>query len=380
MADGNRNGVSNVRKAMKAVAVLLVLCMAFGITGCGKKTMSEKEYNELAEKQAERNKNKIAVRVTVGNETHELSLYDLVYYLAYQEQSAMEIKKTQDPYYSMMYGEEYNFWDVADSNGTKMSDGYKDMAFSSAIYTYIFYYEALNAGMTMDEMYRSTVTARTKEFLARYSPEQRAKCGMTEACIRENYEKVFLADQYIRQMTESFKVDEEEVRKSVNKEQYRVYQTDYLFVSKYGYDESYRKVEYSAEESAARKQAIEDAAERTKNGEDMKQIRASYDQFMSFGTRDFYAEENSIEQIYADTVKEMKVGESCLLDTGSNYYVIYLTDNTLYNGYEEAVQQAIESARNVGIADVYTAVEGKYDFAKTEEWDAVKMGEFTGIK
>ena len=372
--------MSNVRKAMKAVAVLLVLCMAFGITGCGKKTMSEKEYNELAEKQAERNKNKIAVRVTVGNETHELSLYDLVYYLAYQEQSAMEIKKTQDPYYSMMYGEEYNFWDVADSNGTKMSDGYKDMAFSSAIYTYIFYYEALNAGMTMDEMYRSTVTARTKEFLARYSPEQRAKCGMTEACIRENYEKVFLADQYIRQMTESFKVDEEEVRKSVNKEQYRVYQTDYLFVSKYGYDESYRKVEYSAEESAARKQAIEDAAERTKNGEDMKQIRASYDQFMSFGTRDFYAEENSIEQIYADTVKEMKVGESCLLDTGSNYYVIYLTDNTLYNGYEEAVQQAIESARNVGIADVYTAVEGKYDFAKTEEWDAVKMGEFTGIK
>ena len=240
--------------------MLLVLLMVVApLGGCKKKQLTDKEYEELAQKQAEKNKKKVVLRVTEGNETFDVTLYDALYYLVYNEKSALSVKNEQNSYFASMYGEDYNFWEITNSDGIKTKDGYKENAYATVVYTTVFYNEAKKAGMELEEIRRIQLDSATAMFMNDYTAEQRAKCGMTEACIRENYEKIFLADQYVEKMTSSYEVDEQAIRDSIDKEDYRVYETDYLFVQKSGIDENYERFEYTPEEQEMRKNAVEDA-------------------------------------------------------------------------------------------------------------------------
>ncbi|MBO4324531.1 MAG: hypothetical protein J5845_03910 [Lachnospiraceae bacterium] len=365
-----------MKQLRKLTAILLVFAVAFSCAGCGKKKMTDKQYEELAGKQAEKNRKNVVLRITVDGQTKEITAYDVVYFLAYNERQAYEEKSSKEPAYRALYGDDFNYFEMRDSNGTMMKDSYKSAAFSTIAYTYILYYEALNAGVQLEELRRVKLDSATSNFLNSYSAEQRARVGMTADCIRETYEKVFLADQYGTLMTSDFKVDEEAAKATVDKEDYRVYQTDYLYVAKYDYDEDFQKVEFSAEESAARKAAMDDAFERTKNGEDMMTIRSSYDSIMSYGTRDIYRTDNTLEPAYIENSMNLKEGECVFLETTGGYYVIYLENNHEFVGYDEAVSSAIEKAKSTGVAEWYMTFESKYNIEKTAEWDKIEIGKY----
>ena len=356
-----------MKQLRKLTAILLVFAVAFSCAGCGKKKMTDKQYEELAGKQAEKNKKNVVLRITFDGQTKEITAYDVVYFLAYNERQAYEEKSSKEPTYRALYGDDFNYFEMRDSNGTMMKDSYKSAAFSTIAYTYILYYE---------ELRRVKLDSATSNFLNSYSAEQRARVGMTADCIRETYEKVFLADQYGTLMTSDFEVDEEAAKATVDKEDYRVYQTDYLYVAKYDYDENFQKVEFSAEESAARKAAMDDAFERTKNGEDMLDIRSSYDSIMSYGTRDIYRTDNTLEPAYIENSMNLKEGECVFLETTGGYYVIYLENNHEFVGYDEAVSSAIEKAKSTGVAEWYMTFESKYNIEKTAEWDKIEIGKY----
>lgn len=363
------------------MAMLLVLCIVtVPLTGCKKKQLTEKQYEELAQKQAEKNKKKVILRATFGTNTYEITVYDALYYLAYNEKSALDVKNEQDTYYKTVYGDDYDFWNIANSDGVKIKDGYKENAYATIVYTNVFYNEAKEAGMELEEIRRIRIEPATASFLAGFTPEQRAKCGMTEACIRENYEKVFLANQYVEKMTEEYKVDEEAVRATIDKEDYRVYETDYLFVPKSGLDENFHRVEFTPEESEKRKNAINDALERVKSGEQMADVRQSYDEFMTLGSRDIYRTTATIEPAYVDASVALAKGDSVMIESESSYYIIYMLDNTQFVGYEEAVAEAITDAESVGVGNLYQQKADRYNFAKTEEWDTITFGDFAIIK
>lgn len=365
-----------MRKMMRIVSLLLAACLMFGLVGCGKKTMTKEQYEELANTNAERNKKNVLLRVTTATESYEVTAYDMVYCLALNEREGMEIKTKNNAYYQSVYGTDYNFWELTDTNGNKMRDGYKSQAFSTMAYTIVFYNEAKAHGVTLEESRRVQIQSVTERFLAGFTDEQRARCGMTAACIADAYEKVFLADQYIQMLSADFKIDEKAVRASVDKEDYRAYETDYLYVAKHDYDENYHTVEFTEEELNARKEAMADSFERTKLGEEMTAIRVSYDEIMSYGTRDFFRTETAIEPDYIKLVSTMKPGDVELLETASGMYVIKLENNTRFVGYEEAVEKAFELAKASGVADEYKKVVESYSIAKTENWEAIRMGSF----
>ena len=365
-----------MRKLRTVTALVLVFAVLFCLGGCRKKALTDKQYAELAEKQAERNKKKVLLRVTVGGQTHEITEYDLVYLLALNERSALDYRKEQNNYFVSMYGENYDFWSLKDSNGTMVRDGYKENAYQAAVYAYVFYYEAKEQGLELDSAHRNGLAQAVQNFMNNYSPAERAKCGMTEECIRSNYEVVFLADQYVTALSQNFTIDEDAIRKSVNKEDYRTYRTRYLSIAKYDRDEDYRKVEFSPEEQEARKKAIEDAFERTKNGESMESIYESYKDYMYGGISEFAAKDVESDPEYNQAAMKLKKGETTLFERDASYYVITLEDDTQYNGYEEAVEAAIETAKNTGISGLYDNINSKYDFAKTEDWEAIKFGEY----
>lgn len=367
-----------MRRVKRLFVIALTLVLVCGAVGCKKKKMSDEEYLKLAETKAEQNKKKVLLRMSVDDgSVYEITAYDAVYYLAYNERDALEYKAQQDSYFASVYGSGYDFWSITDTNGTTVRDGYKDSAFGTLEYVYTFWLEAKRQGMELEESRRLSITAATEKFLAGYSAEQRARCGMTEACIRENYEKIFLAEQYVEKMTTDYEVDEDAVRATVDKEDYRVYKTNYLYVSKYERDEDYRRIELSEEESAKRKAAVEDALERVKNGESMESICAMYDEFMYGGTSTFTKQQVNDDPDYNNAAMALKKGECTLFERDSSYNIIVLTDNTDFSGYEEAVDDAIATAKSTGVAELYETIDDRYELVKTEEWDAIKLGTYT---
>lgn len=369
-----------MKQLRKLTAILLVLILAIGCAGCEKRKLTEKEYEELANKQAEKNKKKVLLRITVGGEVKEITAYDLVYFLAYNEKEGLEDKSSKDANFRANYGENYEYWELTDSTGSKMKDAYKNKAFSTIAYTYIMYYEALNQGMQLEELRKVKLDNATKNFLNGFTAEQRARVGMTEACIRENYERVFLAEQFATQMTTDYKVDEEAVKASIEKEDYRVYETDYLYVAKYDYDENFQRVDFSAEESEARKNAIDDAFKRLKDGEDMASVLASYESIMHYSPRDVYRTDTGIEKEYVDAAISLDVGGVTFIETNGGYYVITLLDKSDFVGYDEALEAALKKAESAGITELYMSYESKYSIEKTSDWDAVELGKYTVSK
>ena len=143
-----------MRKIRIITALVLVFAALFCLGGCRKKPLTDKQYEELAKKQAERNKKKVLLRVTAGGQSYEITEYDLVYLLAMNERSALDYKKEQNGYFISMYGENYDFWSLKNSSGTTVRDGYKEDAYKAAVYSYAFYYEAKAAGLELDEAHR----------------------------------------------------------------------------------------------------------------------------------------------------------------------------------------------------------------------------------
>ena len=126
---------------------MLVMCMACGMVGCKKKKMSDEEYLKHAETKAEQNKKKVLLKLTsTDGTTYDITAYDMVYFLAYNERSALEFQAKQNDYYIAMYGTDYDFWNITDSSGIKVKEGYKETAYATAAYAYIFYMEAKKNG------------------------------------------------------------------------------------------------------------------------------------------------------------------------------------------------------------------------------------------
>ncbi len=355
---------------------MLMLMMGIGLlTGCGDKELSDEEYAEIAEQKAQNDKKVVALYATKGSNTYEITMNDVVYFLAYNELQGYQAYAEKKEEYEAVFGEGYDFWETQGADGT-MGDVYKGMAFSTIAYTYVFYYEAVEEGMKLDAQRTAQLDAATENFLAKYTPAQRARCGMTAEGIRATYERIFLADAYMEKLTAEHVVDEEAVTATVDKEDYLVYVTDYLYVPKADYDDDLKQIELTENELAERKAAIEDALTKVEKGQEMLAVRAIYDKFMTYATRDFYRTNATYEEEYIEKAVAMEVGENALLETKSGYYVIKLIDNTQYAGYDEAVKAAIEDAKNLDISKVYTELEKEYDISTSEAWDAVKFGNY----
>lgn len=365
----------------RLLCLLLMAALTAGmLTGCKDKEMTDEEYLELIDQRAEDNKKTVALYISGPEKNYEVTLDWLVYYLAYYEKQALNTKAENNDYFQALYGDEYDFWNLPSSDGkTTMAETYKSAAFSSMIYTAIMYFEAVEAGVEAGDSRLVKLDSTTQSFLAKYTLAERAKCGMSEECIRENYERIFLADAYAEYLTENRQVDEEAIRETVDKEDYRVYQTDYLYISKSRYDDDLNRVELSEEEVKRRAAAAQAAYEKVLMGEDMIKVRAEYDDIMTYSTRDFTRTNVSVEQNYIAEAVKLENGEIAYLETDLGYYVIKMIDNTEYSGYEDAVQAAIDTAKAQDISEVYEEIEKKYEVTPSEAYESLRLGNYATI-
>ena len=361
-----------MKKCLWAVLTLLVLSAV--CSGCGKKTVSDEDYETLIQKNAETNRS--TVLLTISGPDGELSVTRdrALYYLAYYERKGLSYKEEQDAYFKSLYGDEYDFWSLTGSDGDTMQNSYKNAVFSSVVYTEIMYHEAEKEGVTVSDSQSEKLDSLTENFLNNYTLEERARCGMDYDTIRACYERMFTVSLYENRITAGTVVSEEELSELVNSEDYRVYETDYLFVASKSYDENFKEVAFSEEEYAAREAAILDVYEKAGEGENMQELQKQYSDIMTYATRDFYRTETGIEQDYIDTAMGMEDGEVVMLTVSGGWYVIKLIDSTQIVGYDDAKEAAEETVLNTTVSAFYEELEKEYTVTKLDAFNDLVMG------
>ncbi len=359
----------------KVVCCVLVMLMAVSLfAGCGKKEVTEADYQELISQKAEENRKTVILTLTGPNGTKEITKDMMMYYLAYYERTGVEYDKENGAYFQAIYGDEYKFWEMTGEDNRPMKETYLNAAFSAMVYTTIMYEDAVAAGLTLDDTRAKSIERLVANFLANYTMAERARCGLDEKTLTECYERILLAGQYEEYVTANVTVDQATIEATLNKEDYRVYETDYVYVATRSYDEDFQIVEYGEAELTLRKNAIEDAYNRAQEGSDLRNIQKVYSTIMTYANRDFYRNDSAVEKEYINTVLEMQVGDIASLTTEGGVYVIKLIDNTQYVGYDNALESALQTAKDENVAKAYAAIEAKYSMKKEAAFDKIEMG------
>lgn len=354
---------------------MLLLCALFVsvFTGCEDEKMTDKEYEELAQANAAANAKKVVWTISKGDKTYDVTLDMFTYYLAYNEADAYTLFQTNAEYYKLFYGEDVDFWKIpADENNHTMAESYKATVEASMLYTILMYYEAKEAGLTLTDAREKKLDSTTDAFLAQFSPEERARCGMTREVIRANYERIFLADQYSSVAAATVKVDKDAIAATVDKEQYRVFQTNYLYLTKSTDNEELTKI---AGDSAQRLKTMQDCLADAESGMTLENIQKKYADILTYRTQDFVrANTTNMDPEYVSLVTAMQKGDIKLLDLSYGIYVVELVDCSTYYGYEDAVKLAIQEAQNKGINSIFSEIEKTYTITKTDVWNELEMG------
>ena len=334
--------------------------------------MTEDEYKTLAETNAKNNAGKVVMTLTKDGVTHEVTLDMLTYFLAYNEKEGNTAFESNKEYYQVLFGDDVNFWTMQGNSGRTMAEEYKLMVYDTVVYTMILYYEAQAAGLTLTDTRKKAVISTTDTFLAKYNWEERARCGMTDEVIRDNYERIFLADQYKEVITANVKIDEDAVRATVDKENYHLYETSYLYISKSMDDANLVSIAGSQEQ---RKQLMEMCKDEAEKGKSFADIQKEHANVLTYATRDFVkSNQTTYEPEYVSLAQEMELGEFRLLEFNYGIYLITIDSNTKYYGYDDAVQAAIDTEFAKKANEIFTGIDKDYEIKTTDEWDSIEMG------
>ena len=359
----------------KRLTLILILALCMGaLAGCQKKQISDAEYEEIAKQKAADNSKKVVMTITKGGIKHDVTMDMLTYHLAYEEAEGNGSFESNKEYYQVMYGDDVNYWDIKVNDTETVGDQYKDVAYASAYYALLMYYEACDANMTLTDVRRNALDSYTKKFLDKFTPEQRAKCGMTEEVIRATYERLFMADQFKEVMASNIVVDREDVMLTIDREDYREYQTNYLFLTKSNDNADLALI---AGDTDKRRELMKQCFEEAKSGKSLQTIQMEHNQILTLATRDFQkADPNStaIDPDYLSTAYEMLKGEYRFLECNYGFYVIQMVDNLTFYGYEDAVTEAVEKKKTEEINEIFKKVEKLYKVETNDAWDDIKMG------
>ena len=348
-----------MKKSKQALSLLLLLVMAIGMiftTGCSKKA---DPANTLV--------------ATVGDE--KIYMDEVMFYIFNVEATGS--------YYDMSYQQYYgtSYWDI-ETEGQTMRDRSKQYVMDTVIMTEILYEKALAEGFTVTEEEKAANQTKVDQLLATVTEDQLKLTGFTNDLLLKTYEKITIGDKYYAKVADTLDVNEQEITATIKKEDYKQYNTEFLFVPTTKFDETQSLVEFSEEEKLASKKSIDTILEQVKAGTDFATI-VEKDPTIVSSTRNFVLGDNSSEKNYQDAAVALAKGafttEPILTEYG--YYIIRLLDNEGTDSYDSAVQEAIITAQTEAFKKEFEIMKKDYTITINEKtWDPIIMGKATIIE
>lgn len=367
----------------KVILFLAVVCMLGSVVACKKEKGEQKDditptmalpeiqgfeaankelVREMAEKYAQ------TVAVSVGDEKIAM---DKAIFLIY----SMEVRWN---YYASNYELQYgtSYWDtVYDEEGHTVRDIVKQETMDVLIQYAVFYDCAIKNGMSLTAEEIEENNAYVERIIEELTAEETERGGFTEEGLRSVCEWMMLAEKYYDKMTDGLGVTRESVSETINKEDYKEYETEYIFLSTTYYDENYELQEESDEVKEAYTQQMADYYDEVLEGITFEEL-ATGESALLHEKRTFLVDGNGAEEAYIKAAEELKVGEiSKPVQTEYGIYLIKMLDDECTDSYEAAVDAAYEVERSEAFTAAYEVLLSEYQVEVNEAvWGEVLLG------
>lgn len=348
-----------MKKTKRILSFILLFVLALGMTfasGCSKK-----------EDPAE------SVVVTVGDTN--ITLDEMMYYIYAVEASGQQYEALYQQYYGTSY------WDSEYSEGVTMRDQAKSYVMDTAVMYEILYQKAVEAGYTLTDDEKTEAETNVDSILTNMSSEQKKVTGFTKESLTKTMEKLSIAKKYYDELIDGFDIDDEAIKDTIKYDDYRQYNTEYLFASTTKYDENYNTVDLTDEEKEAKKASITAALDKVKAGDEFSAI-AEADTNLTTSTTNFVNGDSTADADYeAAAVKLENDGISDIVETASGYYIIKMVDNNSTESYDAAVEDAISSAENDAFETKYEEMKKEYTITENDKvWGSIVIGNTTIVE
>lgn len=367
----------------KIMVFVTVVCMLFPMAAC-KKGNGEQEVTvtpttalpeiqgfeaankelvrEMAKKYAE------TVAVSVGGEDIAM---DKAMFLIY----SMEVRGN---YYAAYYESQYgtNYWDtVYDEEGHTTRDIVKQGTMDLLIQYAVFYDCAVKNGMSLTAEETAENNAYVEQIIETLTAEETERGGFTREGLRDVCGWMMLAEKYYDKMTEGLGITRESVSETINKEDYKEYETEYIYLATTYYDENYELQEETEEVKEAYTQQMADYYDEVLSGMTFEEL-AKGESALLHEKRIFLADGNGAEDAYVKAAEVLKVGEiSKPVQTEYGIYLIKMLDDECTESYEAAVDAAYEVKRSEAFAAAYEVLLSEYPVEVNEAaWGDILLG------
>lgn len=378
------------RMCRRGLAGLLICGMLWSLAACKKETPAESgdggqttpvteavtagfaEANAALVKQRAEEYAKTTA-VTVGDT--EISMQKAMFLIYSMESQG----NSYAAFYQSQYGVDY--WNmVFEETGLTTADVFKNETIDTLIQYAVLQDCAVKYGMTLTEEEQAENESFVEEIKLVLTAEETERGGFTTENLREVCGWMMLAEKYYGKMTENLGVSEEAVRESISKEDYKEYETEYLYLATTYYDENYEICNESEEVMKARKEQMQTYYEKVLTGASFEEL-ASSDEMLIHNTRTFLAKGEGAEAAYIAEAAKLKVGEVCApVQTEYGVYLVRMLDDECTKSYEAAVEAEYELQRSEAFEAAYEVLLAEYEVTVNEAaWKDIIIGATVSI-
>lgn len=257
--------------------------------------------------------------------------------------------------YEQIYGSSFWTAENVDNKGNNGAQAVKKEIMQNMKQREILYMDAQKNGMSLSDEEKSKVEEDLKTFRKGLSDKQKEMYGLDEDTVRTVLEKKALADKYKNKIITDLAIDENAVKASVSKTDYRQYDLQYYTYAKVIEDNegnSSKKNDKDLKEAKKNMEALQKKAAGAKdftkglitdtdnNNEDDK-TGISYSTEELLGSDKDFASDKVLKAI-----KKMKNGEvSGVLEDDKAYYIVRMENNNNPKAYQDQCTQAVENEK-----------------------------------
>jgi foldase protein PrsA len=237
--------------------------------------------------------------------------------------------------------------------------------------------QAKKQGFTLSDKELAKNKAAIDSLIEASSEEKLKDIGLTREILTTTFQKASLSDMYYNELSKDFKIDEKAIRDSINKEDYREYITECLFIPT-TIAENNKLTPLTDKEVKAAYRIISDALDKVIAGTEFYTLLNENDH-LSYYSRNFIYGSDSYEKGYQDAAVTLRNNEySDIITTNYGYYIIHMLDNYSTDRYEQAVEDAINAKEDAQFTEIYNEIKSEYDIAiNFEYWDKITIGSIT---
>lgn len=381
MVKKRRNRVIKLKKiGAFALTAILISSMVI-ITGCDRK--EDTKSNTKTEKKAETEEKKETKTsgyslddVVVTIDDTKIKMKEMMYYIYQSEQEGNYYESV----YHSLADSEQGFWDSEFEKGKTNREAIKEETMDACILYELFGKMAEQKGYTLTKDENKSAKADAKELYKSLTDKQKKTMGLTAESITKIQKKILLGNKYYEKVMKGIKIDEEAVKKSVDEEQYRQYDVDYIYIPTVNYDENYNPVELTGDDKQKVYDTIKALLPKALKGRKFDDLVGKKETQLESGSISFVKGDNLYGEEFEETALKLKKGEVAdkIIEGDDGYYIIKMVDDNSKESYESEVENAIVNAKNEEFQKQFDKIKEEHKISiNTSVWDSVELGSIT---